>query len=142
MERPHTDSCPALPPSSQAAQPCVHLRSITSSSVHPRNVTIMGRHKKATVQHRQRAAAAAVLRPPAHYDSDSELEDEEAAEFRREAAELLRQKQQQTALTGGLTQARLDQAARMMAVQMGVDRRLAEDALLATAEQHCQDPDE
>lgn len=102
----------------------------------------MGRHKKATLQHRQRAAAAAVLRPPAHYDSEDEEEDEEAAEFRREAAELLRQKQQQSALPGGLTQARLDQAARMMAGQMGVDRRLAEDALLATAEQHCQDPDE
>lgn len=84
-----------------------------------------------------------MLPPPADYDSDDEEEDEEAAEFRREAAELvLRQKQQQTALPGGLTQARLDQAARMMAGQMGVDRRLAEDALLATAEQHCQDPDE
>jgi hypothetical protein len=100
----------------------------------------MGRPKKATAQHR-RAPAAVLPPPPPPSSSEDEEEDEEAAEFRREAAELLRQKRQ-TALPGGLTQARLDQAARMMAGQMGVDRQLAEDALLATAEQHCQDPDE
>lgn len=93
------------------------------------------------------AAAAGALgqftlgvHPPA--DGHDSEEDEEAAEFRREAAELLRQRQQKQQLPAGLQQKQLDNAVKMFMSQLGVSKQVAEDALLATAEQHCRDPDE
>jgi hypothetical protein len=94
-------------------------------------------------------AAAAAAAPgqfmfgahPATAGHDSE-EDEETAEFRREAAELLQQRQQKQQVPAGLQQKQLDSAVKMFMSQLGVTKQVAEDALLATAEQHCRGPDE
>jgi len=76
---------------------------------------------------------------PRATDSWSSEDDDEAAEFRREAAELLKQKQRQNNLPGGLQQKQLDNAIKHFVSQTGISKAEAEDALLATAEQHCQD---
>lgn len=92
-------------------------------------------------QHKAAAAAPAPNLPDPRSAADSD-EDDEAAEFRREAAELLRQRQQRAALPGGLSQKDLDSAVRAFTAQTGVDRNQAEDALLSTAEEHCKDFEE
>lgn len=91
------------------------------------------------------AAAAEQLRladadgVPRATDSWSSEDDDEAADFRREAAELLKQKQRQNNLPGGLHQKELDNAIKHFVSQTGISKAEAEDALLATAEQHCED---
>lgn len=93
-------------------------------------------------------AAAACLVPklearvPGRYGDEEEDEDSEEADFRREAAEMLKQRQQKAALPGGLSQKQLDNAISAFVSQTGVEKSQAEDALLSTAEQYCKDFEE
>jgi hypothetical protein len=105
-------------------------------------------HAPAVAQGAHAAAAAAAVATaklvqhsdPQDSEQDEE-EDEEAAEFRREAEELLKHRQQQSALPRGLRQKELDGAITSL-VEAGISKQEAEDALLATAEQHYTQFDE
>ena len=107
--------------------------------------TIMGRPKKAarfadgTHHHQGDMESAPQPRP---HGADSEDDDDEAAEFRREAAELLKHRPRQSDLPGGLQQKQLDSAIRHFTSQTGISHQQATDALLATAEQHCKNFEE
>lgn len=104
-------------------------------------------HAPAAAQgaHAAAAAAVAAAKLAQHsdpQDSEEEEEDEEAAEFRREATELLKNRQQQSALPRGLRQKELDGAISSLVSQTGISKQVAEDALLATAEQYHMQFDE
>ncbi|KAF6262563.1 hypothetical protein COO60DRAFT_615276 [Scenedesmus sp. NREL 46B-D3] len=67
-----------------------------------------------------------------------EEEDEEDLEFKREAAHLFKQVAPKQVLPAGLSASTLAAAVKQLVAEMGLSKADAEEALLATAEEHCK----
>jgi hypothetical protein len=77
------------------------------------------------------AAAAAAA-------AGAEEEDEEDLEFKREAAQLYKQAALKQVLPAGLSASALAAAVKQLVSDIGLSKADAEEALLATAEEHCK----
>jgi hypothetical protein len=68
----------------------------------------------------------------------AEEEDEEDLEFKREAAQLYKQAAPKQVLPAGLSSSALTAAVKQLVAELGLSKADAEEALLATAEEHCK----
>lgn len=90
----------------------------------------------AAEQARQQLLDAASHPAPKHTYSSDDEEDEDFAEFKKQAAQLAEQAKPQPVLPEGLEPGKFAAALQQLQQHLGISQNVATDALLATAEQH------
>lgn len=92
-------------------------------------------------QTRQQLLDAALHPTPRHTYSSDDEDDEDFAEFRKQAAQLVEQVKLGPVLPEGLEPGKFATALQQLQQHLSISQEVASDALLATAEQHWRDYD-